>query len=680
MELPEIADFARNFAVMVRIKGPDPKGLKMRNHAFHQYHSGRTTLSASGMLLPENILNNLKLLNSKNCVNLTPNCAVVVTVASIIEPFLTMESKAADSQALAELIPYAEIDIMVEGKVGAKCHLEQMDKDASQWFHAEILRLVDVPASSFAIQLLIGGSSGSLEHIWEVGWSLASHVDSPQKFLDAMQKEGKEASSTESKRPLAMAEASGPNLMGKATARIAFLQVPLLLNKDLPMIMVSPCCKRGDALLAMGSPFGILSPVHFFNSIALGSVSNFYPPTSSDRSLLMADIRCLPGMEGSPVFGEAAQLIGWLTRPLRQIGGAEIQLVIPWQAVEAVYCNMNQRTPQFVDNLNTRRMTVAIDNHTPSSNIIMKQLTRRRPPSAVEISMASICLVTVGNGVWASGVLLNQHGMILTNAHLFEPWRFGRATLHSGRNGAVVEKVFIPLEDSVAPEGSGTFQKTELESVPHRLCPINTELACPSPGSKAFVIGHGLFGPRCDLFPSISSGVIAKVVKTKMPLPSSSSMGNTHGEFPVMIETTAAVHPGGSGGAVVNSAGHMIGLVTSNVKHGRGTIIPHLNFSIPCAALEPIFKFSKDMQNISLLQELENPNQRISSVWELMPPPLPDPGSTLPGVDNLLKDNERQQKGSRFAKFMAERQDLLKGSSQPTTAPDLSSDTGRSKL
>lgn len=29
-----------------------------------------------------------------------------------------------------------------------------------------------------------------------------------------------------------------------------------------------------------------------------------------------------------------------------------------------------------------------------------------------------------------------------------------------------------------------------------------------------------------------------------------------------MLETTAAVHPGGSGGAVVNLDGHMIGLVT----------------------------------------------------------------------------------------------------------------------
>lgn len=32
-----------------------------------------------------------------------------------------------------------------------------------------------------------------------------------------------------------------------------------------------------------------------------------------------------------------------------------------------------------------------------------------------------------------------------------------------------------------------------------------------------------------------------------------------------MLETTAAVHPGSSGGAVVNSNGHMIGLVTRYV-------------------------------------------------------------------------------------------------------------------
>lgn len=57
--------------------------------------------------------------------------------------------------------------------------------------------------------------------------------------------------------------------------------------------------------------------------------------------------------------------------------------------------------------------------------------------------------------------------------------------------------------------------------------------------------------------------MVAKVVKAKIPLSYQlSQLGSTQGHFPVMLETTAAIHPGGSGGAVVNSNGHMIGLVT----------------------------------------------------------------------------------------------------------------------
>ena len=88
-------------------------------------------------------------------------------------------------------------------------------------------------------------------------------------------------------------------------------------------------------------------------SISVGSVANCYPPKSSDRALLLADIRCLPGegvsmfcylcifyaspnygltsnlpgMEGGPVFGVQNTLVGILIRPLRQKNSdSEIQV------------------------------------------------------------------------------------------------------------------------------------------------------------------------------------------------------------------------------------------------------------------------------------------------------------------------------------------------------------------
>lgn len=61
-----------------------------------------------------------------------------------------------------------------------------------------------------------------------------------------------------------------------------------------------------------------------------------------------------------------------------------------------------------------------------------------------------------------------------------------------------------------------------------------------------------------DLCPSLSAGVVSRVVRTG----NFSQCRGSSEEPPVMLETTAAVHPGGSGGAVVNEHGRMIGLVT----------------------------------------------------------------------------------------------------------------------
>lgn len=67
------------------------------------------------------------------------------------------------------------------------------------------------------------------------------------------------------------------------------------------------------------------------------------------------------------------------------------------------------------------------------------------------------------------------------------------------------------------------------------------------------------------LLPSVCAGVVSKVVKAKLPSNYQSILQGGP-EYPVMLETTAAIHPGGSGGAVINQEGHMIGLVTRYSK------------------------------------------------------------------------------------------------------------------
>uniref|UniRef100_A0A2P2KDB6 Glyoxysomal processing protease glyoxysomal-like isoform X3 n=1 Tax=Rhizophora mucronata TaxID=61149 RepID=A0A2P2KDB6_RHIMU len=635
MGLPEVVDFARNFAVMVKVHGPDPKGLKMRNHAFHQYNSGKTTLSASGMLLPDTLYDadaaNGALRSSIRDLGL------VLTVASVVEPFLSQQHREGNSQGRPQLIPGAQIDVMLEGRLKSEKHVTGGVEEAPFWISAQLIRLVDVPVSSIAVQSILEASSSSQDHGWEVGWSLAAQDNGSQPFKDVlkMQREHGNMSLVEGHRHLPMDVTNNPSLMGKSTTRIAILGV-CLHSKDLPAISIPFSIQRGDSLLVMGSPFGVLSPVHFFNSMSAGSITNRHPTGASNMSLLMADIRCLPGIEGGPVFGENAHFIGLLIRPLRQKSvGVEIQLVIPWEAIASACSDLLLKVPQTAEtgiHINEENLNNVgnIDCHGSDGSSCSKykhlnSYCSTWPP--VEKSMSSICLVTVDEGVWASGVVLNYQGLILTNAHLLEPWRFGKTTVSGGRDEMEPdfhsfhsERSAVPIisyvngrqkgqnlppesmkvmDSSLASEskeykfdlsykgrrhirvrldhanhwtwydaklvyvskGPLDVALLQIECVADQLCPINVDFGWPSLGSRACVVGHGLFGPRCGFFPSVCSGVVAKIVKAKASLCRQSIEGGDM-HVPAMLETTAAVYPGGSGGAVINSEGLMIGLVT----------------------------------------------------------------------------------------------------------------------
>ncbi|XP_047163562.1 glyoxysomal processing protease, glyoxysomal isoform X3 [Vigna umbellata] len=715
----ETVSCARNFAVMVRVRGPDPKGLKMRKHAFHQYRSGETTLSASGMLVPDTLYDAqvATRLYGGNC----EDRVFVVTVASVVEPFLSPQHRENIPQGRPDLISGVRIDVMTENTNG------HSNQGTPCWLIAQLLSLVDIPTSSDCLQSLIEASLGLPEFEWEVGWSLASYNNDSQRSRDVFQTQER----------LVTGGSGSASLVYKSLTRMAILSVSLSF-RDLLDTKLSAMNKRGDFLLAVGSPFGVLSPMHFFNSISVGCIANSYPSHSSDGSLLMADIRCLPGMEGGPVFSKHACLTGILLRPLRQkTYGAEIQLVVPWEAIVSASSGLLRNRPENTEkalcNQGGDLYAAGTGSFSDTDKLDVCSRIKREhlyfgssSPLPIEKAMPSVCLVTIGDGVWASGVLLNSQGLILTNAHLLEPWRFGKEHVSGRGYGTNSEKssstsegtaylgnrvesnqvsqtsqlkmpIIYPFTaneqggykllnptydnrrnirvrlDHIKPwiwcdakvvyvcKGPWDVALLQLESVLDDLLPITMEFSRPSTGSKAFVIGHGLFGPKRGFFPSVCSGVVAKVVEAKTPqsyLPIQPEHLHNREYFPAMLETTAAIHPGASGGAVINSDGHMIGLVTSNARHGGGTVIPHLNFSIPSAALAPISKFSKGMEDLSLLKILDESNEYLSSIWALMRPSYPNPHSVHDPPQSAT-DNKSKEKGSRFAKFIAERKDVF---------------------
>ncbi|KAG0554221.1 hypothetical protein KC19_12G074000 [Ceratodon purpureus] len=754
-------DAARLAAVMVRVHGPDPKGRKMRRHAFFHSESGDTTLSASGFLVP-------CVMNMENVGSSAPDHAdmyetttspepsvVVITCASIVEPFLAPKKHGISSQEdFPKLIRGAEVDILVEVPDISQDGLGCSGEHSVCWLPGQVLTVVDVPAAEAALQDLLDVHGGSVKGVWEVGWALSPVEDNAQQLHSLLTSEVltdtqiQEDSASQhgqkgDKKPLAHAVA-GVSRLGMAAAaatKIAILSVGShgdnsALNACLKKfqqlsigrskmgnghVLAEPK-KRGESLIAVGSPFGALSPVHFQNSVSVGIVSNLWPPTRSPPSLLMADVRCLPGMEGGPVFDERGNLVGMLTRPLRQRGGAaEVQLVMTTDVLLPVLQRVG--------------ITVGVPCETKLLDVPLKSaLLQMQPcravgteshityqtsqyvPSAVEHAVTSVVLITIGDGAWASGIILNKTGLILTNAHLLEPWRFGTTKIApSPVKGSIpqdtgssesledsdsnysqqAEKLERALNFNVSLSSADVACKNyqrirvrldhhqprswhaarplyvsqgpldiallQLESPPPGLCPITPEKEGPSPGSAAVVLGHGLFGPRSELCPSVSAGVVARVVKEGSSPLFTGIGARIEGKTSraAMILTTAAVHPGGSGGAVVNGEGRMIGLVTSNARHSGGTVIPFLNFSIPCAALSPVLEFaSRADLDWSKLEELDKPNGQLAAVWALAPTPPRPPclptsrrHSSSPGSQEM-ESEKGPRKGSRFAEFM----------------------------
>lgn len=55
-----------------------------------------------------------------------------------------------------------------------------------------------------------------------------------------------------------------------------------------------------------------------------------------------------------------------------------------------------------------------------------------------------------------------------------------------------------------------------------------------------------------------------------------------------MLQTTCSVHPGSSGGAIMNEHGGLIGIIVCNVKFGEHAVYPKMNMAIPFLAIEDI--------------------------------------------------------------------------------------------
>ncbi len=155
-----------------------------------------------------------------------------------------------------------------------------------------------------------------------------------------------------------------------------------------------------------------------------------------------------------------------------------------------------------------------------------------------------------------SGVLIDETGLVLTNAHVVER----------------VEEVTITLSDGEQSTGRviGSDPVTDLALV--RLDEASTPFAAPLGDSEELEVGDWAIalGTPYGLERTVTLGIVSSLHRNI------SSLGFSDKRLD-LIQTDAAINPGNSGGPLVNGMGEVIGINTL-VRSGPGA---GLGFAIP---------------------------------------------------------------------------------------------------
>mmetsp|Transcript_4129 Transcript_4129/g.7894 ORF Transcript_4129/g.7894 Transcript_4129/m.7894 type:complete len:574 (+) Transcript_4129:102-1823(+) len=502
---------------LVRVEGPDPRGAKADDRAFYAMEGGRTTLTASGMMVRRR------------------GEAMVITSATVLAPFLRINP--VTNLPVDEMLADCHLHVFLESGKGYACQLEKIARSE------------------------------------DVAEAVQSLIKSPVK-----------------------------RQRGVHVGCVALLRLCLsdLDKNDLAWVprftRTLELASRGENVAVVSSPFGLVSPTVFQNSITTGIVSNVVSWPKGTRGsenvcLYLTDARSLPGSEGGPVFDAEGNIIGILGNHQERPDKSRLELgiVLPLLSFgQLLELDIDNDLSMEESKLDTPAKQQA------ASRRISKGLNLAE--SSLKRSGRSVVLICV-NTSWGSGVIISESGHIVTCAHLFRPYtvvdkKTGRQTMPSHSPIRVFcrdqeREVRCSAKLLFCSESGIDIALIKLETG-FSTYGLDVQLPTqpPKQGQPCVAIGHAIFDPSACLTATASAGIVSKVVGH----PRDSSM-------PALLQSCASVFRGHSGGLLADEEGCMLGILTSNARHSNGSIIPTINFSIPVELIRPL------LDSISLSEE-----------------------------------------------------------------------------
>ncbi|TYA37136.1 outer membrane-stress sensor serine endopeptidase DegS [Aggregatibacter actinomycetemcomitans] len=165
-----------------------------------------------------------------------------------------------------------------------------------------------------------------------------------------------------------------------------------------------------------------------------------------------------------------------------------------------------------------------------------------------------------------SGVIMSKDGYILTNKHVIQN---ADQIVVALQNGHIFDAALIG-SDSLTDLAVLKIKADNLSTIPQNLSrPVHV-------GDVGLAIGNPY-----NLGQSVSQGIISAVGR--------SAVGEALGRQN-FIQTDASINRGNSGGALINSAGELLGISTLSIGKTSNEIAEGLNFAIPIDLANDVMK------------------------------------------------------------------------------------------
>jgi len=190
---------------------------------------------------------------------------------------------------------------------------------------------------------------------------------------------------------------------------------------------------------------------------------------------------------------------------------------------------------------------------------------------AARVDQATVDITAVGPQIGqdaGTGMVISRSGLVLTNNHVIE----GSTQISAQINGS--GPMFSASVLGTSP--SADVALLQLYGSKHWIAVAIGTSRPPAVGDQVIAVGNALDLPGPE---TVTSGIISGIGRTvTIDDPLSGAQENLSG----MLQTSAAISSGNSGGPLVNSRGQVIGMTTAAASSTEpGETAPDVGFAIP---------------------------------------------------------------------------------------------------